>query len=153
MPTAYWSEYILLGSLHGGNRAIHCYDWSDLEGAAIKKGDDWPNPGQPGVDPSDRVEGPMRALLHYRVNGEFDQDNDVVATTAAAKRANYLALMATVRATVEVNTAQTLQWMGITGNPTASCLVVDGIRPTHPGLVPWVAEFVVDVLLPGGAML
>lgn len=154
MATPYRSRYVTLGGLMAGSRAIDCHDWSDLEGTAEKKVDTWPNPGGAGVLPLDVFEDGMRALLHFRVNGEFDQDNQVVAAGSgfAGWVANYDTLMAAVRTVVKASTVQTLTVTGYSGGPhSADCQVIGPIRPVLAK--PWLSTFTVDVLLPDGSLL
>lgn len=154
MPTPYRTEYVTLGGLMSGSRAIDCYDWSDLEGTADKKVENWPNPGGAGVLPLPAPEDGMRALLHYRVDGSYDQDNNIVSpgTDFAGWRTNFYTLMAAVRAVTKLSTVQTLQLTVASGGPhSADCLVIGGIKPAHE--VPWLATFTVDVLLPDGSLL
>lgn len=149
MATAYRSEYVTLGGLIMGSRAIDCYDWSDLMGSAGKRGDDFVAQGVAGVTERTRTEDALRALLHVRVNARYDQDNVRVAASSA--RANLYTLLAAVRAKAEVNTTQTLSLTASGGPYSADAVVVGGFQPRHHS--PYIVTFTLDVLLPDGGLI
>ena len=149
MATPYRTEYITLGTLMSGSLAIDCHDWSDLLGVPDKKGGDAPLPGVTGIGGLDRVGGPHRGQLLYRLNSRYDQDNVVQARSTW--RTNLYTLLAAVRAAVEVNTTQTLTLTAPGGPYEADCIVTSGFRPVHRS--PEIVTFGIEVLLPGGGLL
>lgn len=149
MATPYATEYVTLGGLMMRSRAIDCHDWYDLLGSPSKRGTDFVAMGQDGVVARPRTTGPMRGLLHVRVDGTYDQDNNFVS--AASRRGNLYTLLDVVRGVVEVNTVQTLQLTTPSGTASADCVVVDGTRPVPTS--PTSVKFVIDVLLPDGGLL
>lgn len=150
MATAYYDEYVTLGGLMMGSRAINCFDWGDLLGTADKRGTDFTATGVAGVTARDRVEDAMRVLLRVRIDARWDQDN--VRQAQSTWRANLYTLLDAVRTVAETDGVQTLQLTRPGGGPhSADAMVVDGFRPqfVHDAQV----ELTLDVLLPDGGFL
>ena len=151
MPTPRYGEYITVGTLMMGSRAIEAYDWDELMGASGKRGEDVTVEGQSGDVPLDRVTGSHRGLVKVRLNGEYDHATDAyTGPTIQAKVQKAYSLYAAFKAVASINTTQTLTLHHYGDNEVAQCIVVDYM--SRGRLNPWVWEYVLDIKLPGGPM-
>jgi hypothetical protein len=151
VPTPYKTVYVTLGGVMMGSKAIDCWDFSDILGAASKRGDDETIDGVAGVTAQDRVSGPLDAFLYVELHSNYTQDNGPVSGEAA-RLTNLGTLLDLVRGVAETNTTQTLTLTGWPGGPhSADCIVKDGFEPEFLGGE--IVRVTLDVRLPGGALL
>ena len=150
MATAYRSEYVTLGGLLLGSRAIDCFDWADLLGTAKRHPGNFTVQGTAGRTARASVEDELEAVLQIRLNGRYDQDNARV--TAGTERSNLYVLRAALMTELEDNATQTVQLTYPGGTASASCRVVD-VRGPKTTRSPWIVEYAATLLLHGGALL
>lgn len=151
MPTPTRTEYVTLGALMGGSRAVDCFDWYELMGIAPRRTEPYLAPGFAGVVPRASVEDALEAKTKWRLDGRFDQDN--VEQVESTWRANLYTHIAALRAVCEVGSTQTVQLTRPGGGPhSASCQVLEVHGPKETAS-PYVVEFAVVLLLPNGALL
>lgn len=136
-------------SLTVGTPAMRASDWSFLYSDPAKVGSDVHLIGQDGVDPQDRVGGPLRGILQIDVFGRKDADGVKFAHGDVAR--GLVTNLQTLKQVTAVKTVQTIILHRRDGTaPSASCQVLDGPRPTWD----WpVVRCILDVQLPGGALL
>lgn len=150
MATALYGEYVTLGGLLCGSRAIECFEFQGLKGTAKRHAGNFVSSGVAGRTAIQPIEDELPATLQFRVNGRWDQDNVPVARTSWVS--NFYSLLSTLMAKLETNTTQTVSLTRPGGGPhSADCLVVDVRGPKHE--VPEIATLAAVLLLPGGALL
>jgi hypothetical protein len=150
MPTAYYAEYVTLGSLLGGSRGVRCFDWSDLMSPAPRRSNPFVRPGFTGVIARTTVEDALTAVTEWRLDGAWTQDNATV--TESSRRSTLYSHIAALQAACEVAGTQTLTLTRPGGGPHSADAQVQDIRGPKP-VTPHIVEFAVVLLLPDGALL
>lgn len=149
MATAFFTQYVTLGTLMMGSRGIESFDFGQLKGLMKRHAGNFAAAGVAGRTVRTPVTDQLTARIEVRLNGKFTQDNAPVAT--ASQVSTYESHEAALFAVLATNTLQTITLTRPSGATNASAQVVEVDGPVHDS--PVIARVNFKVIIPAGSLL